>query len=104
MAQTTEAQGEKILVGGDGPHGEFVIKLFEGGAAIVAHSIAIPSMRIEDLSPDLFHADIRTGYSAVAALAHVDSASADATKTRDMIAEQRSFIRQLIALEINQVR
>jgi len=104
MAQTTEAQGEKVLAGGDGPHGEYVIKLFEGSAAIAARPIAIPSMRIEYFSPNLFHADIRTSYSAVAAVAHIDTDNADATKARDMIGEQRSLVRQLIVLEINQVR
>jgi hypothetical protein len=102
LAQTTEARGEKILSGGDGPQGEFVIHLSEGGGAGKGHAIAIPSMRMEDLSPDLFFADIRTRETALAAVDHIEFASADAVQVRDMIAEQRSFIRQLISLEITQ--
>ena len=102
LAQTTEAQGEKILSGGGGPDGEYVIRLSEGGAAGEGHDIAIPSMRVKDLSPDLFYADIRTRDAASASVDHIERASEDALQTRDMIAEQRTLIRRLISIEIAQ--
>ena len=103
LARTTEAQGEKILAGGggpaNGPNGEFVIRLSMGGVAGEGHEIAIPSMRVKDLSPDLFFADIRTREAAIAAIDHIELASADAVQTRDMIAEARLLIRQLMTME-----
>jgi len=106
LAQTTEAQGEKILAGGggpaNGPNGEFVIHLSVGGAAGEAHDIAIPSMRVKDLSPDLADAHIRTGERAVASVDHIEIASGNTAQTRDMIAEERTLIRRLISTEITQ--
>jgi hypothetical protein len=99
LAQTVEVQGENILAGGDGPRGEFVIRLSEGRTIGQEHDIAIPSMRVKDFSPDLFYSTIRTQESASAAIGHIELASADTAETRDMIAEQRTLIRQLITLE-----
>ena len=101
LAQSAEAQGEKILAGGNGPDGEFVIHLSEGIVAGEAHDIAIPSMRIRDLSSDLFYADIRTRESALAAVDHIEFASENAANARDMIAEQRNLIRRLMAMNIS---
>ncbi|MDA1324695.1 MAG: hypothetical protein O3C34_08105 [Proteobacteria bacterium] len=106
LAQTTEAQGEKILAGGggpaNGPDGEFVIRLSVGGAAGEAHDIAIPSMRVKDLSPDLADAHIRTRDRAIEAVEHIEIASENTAQTRDMIAEERILIRRLISTEITQ--
>ena len=59
-------------------------------------------MRVKDLSPDLFYADVRTHDAAIAAVDHIELASEDALEARDMIAEERTLIRQLISMEIAQ--
>lgn len=102
LAQTAVAQGERILAGGDGVDGAFVIRLSEGGLAGQGHEIAIPSMLIKDLSPTLPYADIRTREAATAAMDYVEIASQNVGQTREMIAEQRVLIRQLIHLEMSQ--
>jgi hypothetical protein len=114
LARTTEAQGEKILAGGSGPahgpaqgpNGEYVIRLSaqlsDSGGAGEAPVIAIPSMRVRDLSPGLFYAEIRSRDTAMAAVDHIELASADAAQARDTIAEARTLIRRLISMEIAQ--
>jgi hypothetical protein len=96
LAQTTEAQGEKILAGGTGPDGDYVIRMTGGDAP----EIAIPSMRLGDLAPDLTQAGIRTRDAAIVAMPLVDFASDDALQAREEIAEQRALLRQMISREI----
>lgn len=100
LAQNTEAQGDKILSGGDGPVGEYVIRLSETGVAGQGHEIGIPSMRVQALSPDLFRAHIRTPEGAAEAFDSLTLVSEDVAQTHEKIAEQRGFIRKLIYVEI----
>ena len=104
LAQTTEAQGEQILAGGsgpaNGPNGEFVIRLAVGGRAGEPHEIAIPSMRVKDLSPLLPDAHIRTRDTAMASVDHIEFAGENTARSRDMIAEERTLIQRLISTEI----
>lgn len=99
LAQTAESQGERILSGGDGPDGEYVLRLSEGIKGGQSLEIAIPSMRVKDLSTDLFYADIRTPEAAVAANHAVEFASDEIAKIRDMIGEQRTLVQQLLHVE-----
>ncbi|MBT5050664.1 MAG: hypothetical protein HOM58_19330 [Rhodospirillaceae bacterium] len=100
LAQTTEAQGEKILAGGDGPDGEYVIRLSEGGDAGQGHDIGIPSMRVQALSPDLADAHVLTGEAAEEAVSQLALVSEEVARTHERITEQRGFVRQLIHVEI----
>jgi flagellin-like hook-associated protein FlgL len=100
LAQTTEARGERILAGGDGPDGEFIIRLSAGATGGDGHEFAIPSMVLRDLSPGLSQSDIRTPDAALAAREHLSVATADTTDTRTMIGEHRTLLRHLMSLEV----
>lgn len=102
LARSTEAQGEKILSGGDGRDGAFVIRLSEGGPAGQGRDIAIPSMRVVDLSKNLSDATVRTSEAAEGAVGHIDRAGADVADIRDSISTERSLIQRLMSLEIAQ--
>ena len=100
LAVTLEVHGERILAGGDGPNGEYMIRLSEGDVEGAGHEIAIPSMLFKDLSPGLFYANIETREAAIAAVDYIEFASKDIARTREMIAEQRTLIHQLISAEL----
>ncbi len=100
LAQATEAQGEKILGGGNGPDGAYVIGLNGDAAVADLPDLAVPSMRLDRLAPALVADRIGTPAEAAAALGRIESASDDILQIRDTIADQRSLLRHLISQEI----
>lgn len=100
VAGTTEVDGEKILAGGDGPNRAYEIHLSSGGEDGKGLDLVVPSMLVKDLSPGLVGANIQTRDAAIEAVKHTNIAIESVAIRRDMIAEQRHLVHQMLSTEL----
>lgn len=101
-AEETEFDGEKILLGGDGPDGEFVIHLSKGGEGGEGVDITIPSATVKSIAPGLVDANLLTKKAADEAVKITDGAIEEVARRREHIAQQRGFLQQMMATERQQ--